>query len=136
MGYLHVCTYIVGYFYTYLIHLSLAHFKVRWGTCKVEIKNVISLICYSVSLFRQYNKKYVKKERAKQRAELVKAWKLLDVLGQGKCCLVPPTPTPPPPAPPTPPPSPPQHPPHSSSLSSVIAEVDVNSVGCGIARNR
>ena len=33
---------------------------------------------------REYHKKQVKKERTRKRTELIKAWKLLDVLGNGK----------------------------------------------------
>lgn len=34
-------------------------------------------------LFRVYSKKHVKKERSRERAELAKAWNLLDPLGKG-----------------------------------------------------
>ena len=34
--------------------------------------------------FRVYSKKHVKKERSRERAELAKAWNLLDPLGKGE----------------------------------------------------
>ena len=39
---------------------------------------------YCAVFCREYNKKHVKKERSRQRAELIKAWKFLDVLGEGR----------------------------------------------------
>ena len=37
----------------------------------------------SFGICRVYSKKHVKKERSRERAELAKAWNLLDPLGKG-----------------------------------------------------
>lgn len=39
------------------------------------------------STIREYNKKYVKKELKKQRAELVKSWKILDTVNNGEMII-------------------------------------------------
>ena len=39
---------------------------------------------FHLFLSRVYAKKHVKKERSRERAELAKAWNLLDPLGNGK----------------------------------------------------
>lgn len=46
-----------------------------------------TLNCFSLFLYldsRVYSKKHVKKERSRERAELAKAWNLLDPLGKGE----------------------------------------------------
>ena len=48
---------------------------------RIAGKGIIITLCWN----REHNKKHVKQERLKQRAELVKAWKLLDTQGQGTC---------------------------------------------------
>lgn len=46
-------------------------------------KTVSNVNQFFVCISRVYSKKHVKKERARERAELAKAWNLLDPLGKG-----------------------------------------------------
>lgn len=55
-------------------------------TLHKQIESLISLMICGFHL-REYNKKFVKKERKKQRTELLKAWKLMDTIGQGEVKL-------------------------------------------------
>ena len=47
-------------------------------------KTVSNVNQFFVCISRVYSKKHVKKERARERAELAKAWNLLDPLGKGR----------------------------------------------------
>lgn len=52
------------------------------GCSFVNTLSYFSLFLYLDS--RVYSKKHVKKERSRERAELAKAWNLLDPLGKGE----------------------------------------------------
>ena len=64
-------------------------FKMEW----FQLEDYINLSItdkhqFHVSHFcREYAKKHVKKERARERAELAKAWNLLDPLGHGSLAI-------------------------------------------------
>ena len=45
---------------------------------------ISSQLIYILIDNREFSKKHVKKERTRERAELAKAWNLIDPLGQGK----------------------------------------------------
>ena len=53
----------------------------------MDARSLSTLNCFSLFLYldsRVYSKKHVKKERSRERAELAKAWNLLDPLGKGE----------------------------------------------------
>ena len=50
---------------------------------------MIAVLKIVVHNCRVFSKKHVKKERARERAELAKAWNLLDPVGKGQSLLYP-----------------------------------------------
>lgn len=53
----------------------------------MDDRSLSTLNCFFLFLYldsRVYSKKHVKKERSRERAELAKAWNLLDPLGKGE----------------------------------------------------
>ena len=53
----------------------------------MDARSLSTLNCFSLFLYldsRVFSKKHVKKERSRERAELAKAWNLLDPLGKGE----------------------------------------------------
>ena len=56
---------------------------VKW-TVNNSTKTVFNINRFFLCVSRVYSKKHVKKERARERAELAKAWNLLDPLGKGR----------------------------------------------------
>ena len=54
------------------------------NTRTISVKNIDVRALFWCFKCRVYSKKHVKKERSRERAELAKAWNLLDPLGKGE----------------------------------------------------
>ena len=68
----------------YISVFTRHNLKLKFKYRYVLIREVYKFcLLTSFGICRVYSKKHVKKERSRERAELAKAWNLLDPLGKG-----------------------------------------------------